>query len=203
MQRLNIFTVWLIGISLFTPGPTWASWAQVDNATSDVLLKQLTDEGSDAFLAGAIGIQEAMRTLDSGKFREASSRGANAADDFGRARKKFEEARDRVRKSKETADELGKFLRSVNYKAKFNGLSLSEPETSTLWRAVREPGGKGSADQLFEMAAQRAGLLQDQSTKFFIGLTKETYVPSKAATILAELGQDLTFGSYVSAVFAK
>ena len=54
MQRLNIFTVWLIGISLFTPGPTWASWAQVDHATSDATLKHLTDEGSNAFLEGAI-----------------------------------------------------------------------------------------------------------------------------------------------------
>src|SRR5438445_4444451 len=107
MQRLNIFTVWLIGISLFTPGPTWASWAQVDHATSDTPLKHLTDEGSNAFLEGAIEIQQAMRTLDSGDFERASSQGAKAADDFGRARKQFEAARDRVRTSKQTADELG------------------------------------------------------------------------------------------------
>jgi hypothetical protein len=53
------------------------------------------------------------------------------------------------------------------------------------------------------MAAQRSGLLQKRSKEFFGGLTKEKYVPSKAATLLAQLGQDLTFGSYVSAVFAK
>jgi len=72
------------------------SWAQVDGATDDKELKQLTTVGSIGFLGGVSRIQEALIKLDQGKLAEAATNGKAAMDDFSIAMTRFDAAAQRL-----------------------------------------------------------------------------------------------------------
>lgn len=187
-----------VGIS----APAWGSWAQVDEATKDGSVKGSTNEGSKAFLNGAIGVAEAMRKLDEGDTKGAVTVGSKAADQFDEARKHFEAARDRISRVKEIDEELRKYLASVDFQKKAATLGAGI-ERSSLWISVQRTAVERGGVGLFDSAATRAKSLHGTATLFFKVLGTKDQKPTQGAAILGQLGADLAFGGYVSAVFTR
>jgi len=115
MRKLKIVISVLASFSFVVQLPVWASWAQVDHATKDEMLRRMTDEGSSKFLSGTIGVQEAFQKFDDRNREEAVAIGIKAATDFDEARARFEAARDRVKEHSELRDELNSRLSLRSY----------------------------------------------------------------------------------------
>ncbi len=202
MRRLTSVLVGVISAALVQTH-AWGSWAQTDNATSDQELKHLTEEGSREFLGGAARLQEAMTKLDEGKPKEAISLSDVAAEEFGLSGKLFANAGDRIREREQTADELRKFLKSVDYAEKARRLGLNQLETSLAWKSIQSLAAQGRADQLMDLAARNAGSLREGSRAFSEAVRNGTYAPVQGAALLAELGEQIKFGALVSGIFSR
>jgi len=66
MRQLRILCVLVASWSLCVPIPTNATWAQINHATSDTTLRDLTEAGSNAFMDGSRKLEDALRALDLG-----------------------------------------------------------------------------------------------------------------------------------------
>ena len=203
MRKLKIVISVLASFSFVVQLPVWASWAQVDHATKDEMLRRMTDEGSSKFLSGTIGVQEAFQKFDDRNREEAVAIGIKAATDFDEARARFEAARDRVKEHSELRDELNSRLSLRSYDERTQPSALSPSDLERLRRPAQLLAKDGGATALFDSAATRARGLRDKSEKVFRAIRAGAYVPTQGADLLAEIGEDLAFGASVSAMFQK
>jgi hypothetical protein len=203
MRKLNIAATLLVSLGLVTQRTAWASWAQVDHATRDEVLRRITDEGSSMFLSGAIKVQEAFRKFDDGDREGAIDIGLKAVDDFDRARARFEAASDRVKDRGDVAEELNARLRQPMYEKRAAELGLSPSDSARLRLPDQHLAVDADAVGLFGSAARRASSLRDKSLRTFRAIKDGTYSPLQGASLLAEMGEALMFGASVSAAFSK
>jgi hypothetical protein len=201
MRPLRSFSILVISLCLVTPLPTDATWAQVDHATTDETLRRLTEDGSGAFLGGAMKVENALTTLDQGNLDEAAHVGFEAAKDFRRARERFQAAATYIGSHKEVAAALDEYLKSVKYSEKAITLDI-QPEKTPLWLEIRDVATKQGAAALFGRAMSRSSELSERTGSFFDAAKAHRSVPVKGAALLRQLGEDLAFGAYVSAIFA-
>jgi hypothetical protein len=201
MRSLKTFSVLVASLCLVMPPPTEATWAQVDHATTDVTLRRLTEDGSAGFLGGAIKVENALNTLDQGNLDEAVHVGFEAAKDFHEARERFQAAASYIGSHKEVAAALDEYLKSVKYSEKATVLDI-QPEKTPLWLEIRDVATKQGAAALFARARDRSDELSEKARSFFDAAKAHRSVPIKGAVLLRQLGEDLAFGAYVSAIFA-
>jgi hypothetical protein len=200
MLKSKSILMGILGLSLLIPAQVLGSFCQPDKATTDKDLIKITNEGSIAFLEGAIKVQQAMQMLDKGDIDGAKKSGLRAVDDFITAKNKFTEAVNLVKQSAKVQTELSDFLRKVNYDQKAVQLGIDRPERSPLWLAVTDFARKGNAIEFFYQAATRAKSKEDLTGSVFKAVMPS---PIEGAKLLVQIGMDLAFGAYVSALFAK
>lgn len=179
------------------------SWAQVNGATTDSEFKNMTDEGSIAFLTGASRVQEAMRLLDQGKPMEAAATGLMSVNDFSSAQFRFETASQYLQEQWTAARELRIHLKNVKLDKRASTLKLSGGEGSPVWIHVKDVLQKQGAIGLFANAAQYPAAIGKGSDAFFHEL-KDTgkYAPIRQASLMVQLAEALMYGACVSALFA-
>jgi|SRR5438477_1422412 len=167
MRKLKIVISVLASFSFVVQLPVWASWAQVDHATKDEMLRRMTDEGSSKFLSGTIGVQEAFQKFDDRNREEAVAIGIKAATDFDEARARFEAARDRVKEHSELRDELNSRLSLRSYDERTQPSALSPSDLERLRRPAQLLAKDGGATALFDSAATRARGVKGQEREGF------------------------------------
>jgi len=201
MRKLKCILIGILSLGVVIPVPVLGSWVQADRATSDIELRRITNDGSMAFLQAAINVQQSIRLLDSGKIMEAKSNGLGTIGDFKMASGKFAEAIDRVKKSPNLQKELNDFLSKVKYPEKATQLGI--PPSSPLWVTLERIAKEQGAIGLFGEAANRARSKSDLAASFFGKVGTEKHSSIEGAKLLVQIGADLVFGGYVSAIFTK
>jgi hypothetical protein len=181
----------------------WGSWVQVDRATKDKTLIQLTNQGSAVFLTGAIEVFGAMVRLDGGDHKAAVSIGLEAASKFDVAGARFGEVTTRLREVGQLQKELDGYVSRLNYDSRAASLASCGVvvEGSAIWRSVLDLARAKGVKGLFGEAANRANALAGKTRAFANALSGGTYRPMQGAALLADIGANVTFGSYVSVVF--
>lgn len=202
MWRLKCIVIGILGLWLLIPKVALESAFQIDKATDNMKLRQTTNHGSIAFLQGAAGVLQAMRMLDEGKNKDAKETGMQAVNDFKMAGSKFTEAANQIKNSDQLKDELNVFLSKVKYAERAANLGISPK--SSLWVSLVEIATrKQGAIVLFEDAANRAKSKEELTKGFFNAVTAEKYNAIQGGKLLVQIGADLIFGAYVSAIFAS
>lgn len=178
------------------------SWVQVDGSIKDDKLKSSTDTGSAAFLRGTVAIQDAMRHMDDGKPQDGLKIGVEAARNFNQAQIRFKEADDRLSSDGAVYDEMVAYIRRVDFRQKAEVLKLQDPDKDPIWNfALRSLSDE--KPRVFDVAATLARELGERSSQFFSDLAAKKHTAASGAALLARVGQALTFGAYVSGIFAK
>jgi hypothetical protein len=115
---------------------------------------------------------------------------------------KFTEAANQIKNSDQLKDELNVFLSKVKYAERAANLGISPK--SSLWVSLVEIATrKQGAIVLFEDAANRAKSKEELTKGFFNAVTAEKYNAIQGGKLLVQIGADLIFGAYVSAIFAS
>jgi hypothetical protein len=178
------------------------SWVQVDGSIKDDKLKSSTDTGSAYFLRGTIAIQDAMRQMDDGKPQDGLKIGIEAAGNFNQAQIRFREAADRLLSDKTVSKEMTTYIRRVDFRQKAEVLKLQEPDSDPIWNFALS-SLTDDKPRVFNVAADLAKDLGERSSRFFSDLAANKHSATSGAALLAHVGRALTFGAYVSGIFAK
>jgi len=178
----------------------FGSWAQLNGATDDEVLRNATNQGSVFFLAGINQIHDGMSMVDLGQLELAKGMGEEAQRYFNAAREQFQSVSNRLRGSPDLQRALDTYLRQVRYEEKAAALAFAE-EPPPVWIAVRRAALSG-AFELFGSIPVRISALAKHSAMFFGSVAERRPTAQETALLLHDIATSLEFGAYVSVVFA-
>lgn len=179
------------------------SFAQVNGSTKDEVTQQTSNSGSMSFLSGAASLQIAFRRLDEEKLDLAAGLCEEAIAEFDRARAKFQDVEYRIRNVGRIEEELNEHLHALKYDDVAKALGNPNAGQSPIWAFVQATARDKGAAAVYRATVSVIESLSQRCNAFYQAIKARALKPVECSGLLAELGADITFGAYVSAVFSK